>query len=113
MHPRGAHLPAAVRCGLGDGSHPTDPPTPEAGGLWPTWPAASGGGTALLLTTSPLLPSFPLLSLPFPLCADPAFVLSGVVDLLAQVVVLPPGTDHGFLASALSIMAFTMATHEK
>ena len=43
----------------------------------------------------------------------PAFVLSGVIDLVSTQVPLPPGTNHGFLGLAFAVMAFLMGTHEK
>lgn len=43
----------------------------------------------------------------------PAFVLSGLVDLISTKVPVPPGTNHAFLGVAVAIEAFLMGTHEK
>lgn len=43
----------------------------------------------------------------------PAFVLSGMIDIIGEVVPLPPGTGQGVLAFAFSLMAFLMGVHEK
>lgn len=43
----------------------------------------------------------------------PAFMLSGLVDIVSAFMPLPPGLSHGFLALAVAAMSFIMGTHEK
>lgn len=43
----------------------------------------------------------------------PAFVLAGIIDLLGNLVELPPFMGHGALAIAFGVAAFMMGTHEK
>eukprot|EP00887_Chlorella_sp_A99_P004132 scaffold23.g4132.t1 len=45
--------------------------------------------------------------------SDPAFMLSGLVDIVSAFMPLPPGLSHGFLALAVAAMSFIMGTHEK